>query len=621
MQESGSESLGTDQSDDVSSGNQFNLTNIPAKIDASSGITTAAIQRLPEILVYGSDMDEIVEDGKINQLMDYIERIAGEEENVDKLQFKEYLEQPKRQRYSSRNYETDKDNEDELSDFSMLENDVDEMKDLANENKSSNFNSKRAINNRKPNMFALATPSNATDGPNIYRPVIRITPTEDERVEQFLHENGHEIQASNYATAETLRKSKTTQSFDCSDGNASDAESFESDSRANSPTIDAERRESQLSVGSDTIQFECKRPSNPNYFYNREDSSSSNKSNVLFERCDSRYSELEYIKGRDDWKDSYERYDISEEIDSDNYHHLRRHSEAADTLEYIRGRDDWARNALTTSLPKIFEVGEPKTVIQNEIDSDEYHHNFSHDEAFRSTSESIVRETRSFESDSRIADSQDRMVTATNDHFASLPKDIDMASDATTGAPANVIFDRNNGINEVIEDLISHEATHNDDIEITVLDLTIDGERKQQQTTAQPMILISEAAEDNRQLKSFSREQIESGTTCIELNTNNGLVKEVTESAKNKLNSSRSADFLHSERTAQTENRSQPKGKMQLEQEYETSQSNNRNVRAKSERYDESFLKPNEQKPRRTLSFENVEDLIQEVSLGPWFHK
>lgn len=616
-------------------------------------------------------MDEIVEDGKMGEFIDYIERIDSNNDSIvsDKLQFKEYLEQPKRLRHSSYNYETNKDNEDEFNDFSIVESDErGQPEDLPNENKSGDLNSKRATNNRKPNMFALAStilPHQLRDENN--RPLIRITSTEDERVEQFLHEE--HIDNSHRSSCDILIKSKTTETFDCRNESVSDVESFGLDSRANSPSSDVNRRESIVSedtdMGSEPIQFECKQPENPNYFYNREDSSSSHKSNVLFERSQSRLSELEYIKGRDDWSDDYKRCDISEEIDSDNYHHSRRHSETADTLEYIRGREDWLRHELhrsrLNSLPRIFEVGEPKMLIQDEFDSDEYHHNFFQHEMFRSDSESSAQVNESTKHDTKMDHIGGQFVAksaenVSNDEIAVDLNDVDRKSlewtdDGTEElasnkqdpivAPTNVLYDKSNDeineineINVVIEDLITHDTTNSDDIEITVWDLTPEPQKNN------PFILISEATDDNRETSTslnqsteqLHPEPIEISITSDEQDINNNLAMENCDTTNNNaINSSQSSvnEFLSAEIEGETRTRQRCQSESEKDTEFElnynrtTAQPNDRKIRAKSERLDSltsGLLKPSEQKPRRTLSFENVEDLIRDVTNGPWLH-
>lgn len=633
---------------DVSSENQFISSDSSGENVQSNGKNIETVRKLPEIFVDGSDM--AVEDSKTNEFIDYIEHIDNDEATVtSRFQFKEYLEQPKRLHYPSYNNDDDKYNEDELKDFSIVERVDYDPKDLANENKSSNFNSKRAINNRKPNMFALATPKHLNDDENnkqyMYRPVIRITSTEDERVEQFLYdENCEKINAAkDHCAAEILIKSKTTQMFDCSDENTSDVETIESEnSRANSPSLDRIRRESLLSNGdSEPIQFECEQSTDPKHFYDREDSSSSNKSNVLFERSQSRLSELEYIKGRDDWKDSYLHYDISKEIDSDNYHHLRRHSEAADTLEYIRGREDWLRNELhhapRKSLPRIFETGEQKIVIQDQIDSDEYHHNFFLSETFYSISGITEQKEKSFNNDSQsysFGGNVSDKVNCSNDTDGKISEycrtniEVVPNREGSMVSRRNVTFNGNNKITEAIEDLITHETANSEDLEITVLDLVSDMVSDQQEKIYNPFIVISEATDDNLTPVTSNPEPTEIPASFGYTDTKNTLC---TENIRTE-NYNRNSDILSNDtnQLMTTEilseakcHREHEKG-MDLEkliEDTEVTQQNNRGVRAKSEMMSQSLLKPNEQKPRRTLSFENVEDLIRDVTNGPWFHK
>lgn len=658
------------QKSDVSNENQFILTDSFEAINPTTMTTTTTsgktieitetiepietvetiemgrtVRSVPEILVDSSDIDEIIEDGKMNEFMDYIERIDNDRMESDKLQFREYLEQSKRTRYPSYNYEADKDNVDELADFSIVTNDEHEPKDLAIEGTANSFVSKRAINNRKPNMFAFPMPNqlddenvNVNENENLscYRPVIRITPTEDERVEQFLNENCEQqiTTAEHAGSAEKLIKSKTTESFECDDENAiDDIDSFESYSRANSPSMDMVRDDSLLS-DADMIQFECKQPTNPNYFYNREDSSSSNKSNVLFERSQSRFSELEYIKGRDDWKDSYVRYDIGEEIDSDNYHHLRRHSEAADTLEYIRGREDWLQNELHArrqiSLPKIRETREPKIVIQDEIDSDEYHHNFFQNQVYHSANDTN-RETDQLYDDA--TDEVDDFPISNNrtDSNAIVESNTE---DATVDS-SNDIFEKTNEINEVIEDLLTHEATNNDDIEIEVWDLETPSTSTNltpddPENRSKPFILICAPADENGKIFTnvhSTHAQDSFGSVPIEIATppvdDNISISDSLRNQNNKQNFCHDTnEFIKSEIQNEVKIRSQHRKKSELD--VGSPQTSDTDIRAKSERPElmrMNLLSPIDRKLRRTLSFENVEDLIQEVSLGPWFHK
>lgn len=591
-----------------------------------------------------------VEDGKTSENIDYIEYIDNADATVtSKFQLKEYLEQSKPLSYPSYNY-ADKNDERDFEDFSIDESVEYELKDLANENKLNSFSSERAINKRKKNMFASTTPKHLSNDENnsqyTYRPVIRITPTEDERIEQFLHDENCEklITAKDNCVIEILIKSKTTQMFDCNDENTSEIESFESESRANSPSLNAMRGESLLSEGdSDPIRFECKQSTDPNYFYNREDSSSSNKSNVLFERSQSRFSELEYIKGRDDWKDSYLRYDISEEIDSDSYHHSRRYSETVDTLEYIRGREDWLRNELhharRNSLTRIFGMTEPRIVIQDEIDSDEYHHNFFQNDALRLISGQRKKEENIFSKSMETGYFCDiDNVNGSDDCDRKIPEladntEIASSTEESLFSPKKVMPNESNEINEAIKDLITHGSASSEDLEITVLNLASDIDSDQQQKLYNPFIVVSEVTDCNQKRTIELNLELMPGTSNVETaeihtTLENTDVKNFlsTESIRTKNTNRLSNDknkFVTSEIISEIKGHCEDATGVDSLEIFEVTQRNNRSIRAKSERLDsmnQSLLKPNEQKPQRTLSFENVEDLIRDVSNVPWFH-
>lgn len=642
-----------------------------------------------------SGIDEIVGDGKIKEFMDYIERIDNNAS--DKLQFKEFSEQSKRQRYPSYNFEGDKsqidDDDDEiLKDYSVIEstdgvaqllpNDI-ELKSNVNET-----NTKRPINNRKPNMFALPKPMITIDNEieqSAVRPVIRITSTEDERIEQFLHENDESYNITPDATnqyphtADILIKSKTTQLLFDSNENLNEMYAMveQPDSGIDSQIFgDDVRRESLLSeMSSDSNQIDFKASPDAKYF-NREDSSTSNKSIALFERSQSRLSELEYIRGRDDWK---EHYGISGEIDSDNYHHLRRHSEAGEALEYIRGRDDWFKNQMNfnqrPSLPRIFEGGEQKIVIQDEIDSDEYHHNLFWNDSFRSASESNTIESERFEN-----------------NFGKLMKET-----ATSESASDFEEISNTEINDVIENIIKHDEINREDIEITVLDLKTDATNSQienhQENIFEPFIIISNAMDDDDEREHsmemsmhqqqpnpdergshFSFIQNMRNAPTEECNNLNSLGKnqnEIISMVENKFDNTepcietefeiisensvvdvldvvneklKTHKFLQNE--IQTENQQKhvdgsgddvaigaeikcesvndeslisKKINMNIHSKIPSSSSSSSSESSSSS--SSSPLADSNKKAKQSLKCENIEDLIRDVSLGPWFHK
>lgn len=603
---------------------------------------------LPEILINESDIVESLdEDANLQKCVDNSWNFDNDDASTEIGESFSILN------YPLDNCESVMSAEGELKDFSIVQCGEYESKDLANENKSSDFNSKPSINNRKLNMFAFSALKQSDDDENkshyIYKPAVRITPTEDERVEQFLHENCEaDDDVKNQFIGEKLIKSKTTQMFDCSDEDPSDIDSLESDSRANSPSVESACRDSLLSdIGSDPIQFECKQSTEPNYFCKREDSSSSNNSNVLFERSQSRFSELEYIKGRDDWKDSDLRYDISEEIDSDNYHHLRRHSEAADTLEYIRGREDWLRNeihhARRNSLGRIFEIGEPKFLIQDEIDSDEYHHHFLQNEMFNESSKYLAKsftesaQARSFGGECLVKNNSSEgnaTIDIDDKSLKSSPecKGSSRIESATVAPNIDITFNNSNKTTETIEGLITHGTTQHENLEITVIDMDENLNMKQTKESCSPFNVISETKNECTELsiESFQK-QIPGrlfptvdivGVPITYFNTDN--MHSVTKITNDNEIQNATIQSVDSQVSKDTKYASPQQNIINFMEKLEISPQKNRNVRAKSERLDSmssNLLMPTEQTPRRSLSFENVEDLIRDVSNGPWFHK
>lgn len=580
--------------------------------------------------------------------MDYIERIDNNVHTSDKQQFKEFMESSKRQRYPSYNYEATKDDDSLLKDYTVVVNHDDSVKIMQNDIEIRN--TRRIKNNRKPNMFALpkliktTSIDNNDDQNQLYnfKPVIRITLNEDERIEHFLCENDDDTMDNVIcSTAEILIKSKTTQLFDC-DENTNEMFKWDeqSDEDNNRSIFDIDERRqsllSELSSDSNHIDFAA---ANTKYV-NREDSSASSKSNTFYERSQSHLSDLEYIRGRDDWKNHYGRYEISEEIDSDNYHHLRRHSEADDTLEYVRGREDWVKNqnlkrySRRTSLSRIFEGGEHKIVIQDEIDSDEYHHNLFWNDKFRSASESRSP-AKLFESNA----------------FTKLKPDNDIQSSS------DFVEISNAEINDVIENIIKRDTINSEDIEITVLNLATDVSPtiEDQKNIFEPCIIISEAIDDerelsmdvnaNRETRSSHYSHIQNERTTPTIDSNNLIVdtttaysmdeneNEIILPPENKFdNIEISNKFLQNDIQTETENQLNDNTVFEIT----TNPSSNRfdpvnKIRNKNESKKNIQIEipmtmknkraSDSSKTKQKLKLENIEDLIRDVSLGPWFHK
>lgn len=261
--------------------------------------------------------------------------------------------------------------------------------------------------------------------------------------------------------------------------------------------------------------------------FTRANSWESIESNVLFKRSQSTFSELEYIKGRDDCR--HRRSIMNDQIDSDNYHHHRRFSEDADNLEFIRGREDWLKNemhlARSNTLPILFEHGNRKFLIQDEIDSDEYHHNFYLCEALRTATELDQRflsnQSQSplpykgykDEADQRdylhrydwkkeslalnaLLDKRSRSKSRDRESKDSLSTSREPSDDKSEGVEINKVL--NNIIDANILQKDSLEKSPTEDIEIMILDLNENKESKAlSNDNNNPLIIITEASEDH----------------------------------------------------------------------------------------------------------------------------
>lgn len=338
-----------------------------------------------------SNIDELVGDGKVQEFMQYIEHIDSETATGDKLNFQEFSDASKRMRYPS--YNTGGEVDEEIDEFTIIVADDIETDEETTESQDT-ASAKPIESKRKTNMFAK-------DSGRF---------VEYERMneaKQLQSASTSDILQSQEKPRESLVKSKTVDQFLSSVGSfASTTDSGDTDALKvdridpeirviESPSIETiTRRESLTSdVSNESSYFNFKRSSDSEsaYAYNREDSWLSYDSNMQFDRSLSTFSDLEYIRGRDDWREHQSSRLIPSEIDSDDYHHHRRFSENSDALEYIRGREDWLKNEMNAvrscTLPRIFEQGDRKFLIQDEIDSDEYHHSFYLQEAVRTATE------------------------------------------------------------------------------------------------------------------------------------------------------------------------------------------------------------------------------------------
>lgn len=338
-----------------------------------------------------SNIDELVGDGKVQEFMQYIEHIDSETATGDKLNFQEFSDASKRMRYPS--YNTGGEVDEEIDEFTIIVADDIETDEETTESQDT-ASAKPIESKRKTNMFA-------NDSGRF---------VEYERMneaKQLQSASTSDILQSQEKPRESLVKSKTVDQFlssvasfasttDSGDTDALKVDRIDPEIRViESPSNETiTRRESLTSdVSNESSYFNFKRSSDSEsaYAYNREDSWLSYDSNMQFDRSLSTFSDLEYIRGRDDWREHQSSRLIPSEIDSDDYHHHRRFSENSDALEYIRGREDWLKNEMNAvrscTLPRIFEQGDRKFLIQDEIDSDEYHHSFYLQEAVRTATE------------------------------------------------------------------------------------------------------------------------------------------------------------------------------------------------------------------------------------------
>lgn len=381
--------------------------------DAGTNINTTII--IDSDCISTPDIDALIDDGKIQEFISYIEKIDENLMTPDKLQFQEFQEKTKRLRYPSYNYSGKDEDEnfsitlietDDPMDFQQIEKQLDErenrLENLSLEtdrlNSSINPYTKNYERKRKTNLYSrdvnqfienekLDTAehmiaSGVENGRESLPPSSR-----NEEIEQPSVDCSDKVEASAVVKPEKLGLSHSFPVFrrklDEIPATVDFPISDERDSSAGLSLEIVNRQQSVAStVSSDSSDIKFYRPALstiPSNIYVHEGSSVSTDSNIIFMRSQSDISDLEYIKTRQDWIDRQNSIDIREEIDSDDYHHNRRYSEAVEMLEYIQGREDWlanrAREHHHNKLHRIYDHGDYRILIREEINSDEYHHN------------------------------------------------------------------------------------------------------------------------------------------------------------------------------------------------------------------------------------------------------
>lgn len=668
-------------------------------LTADAAATTNTINASAgQIFAINSDIDELVGDGNIQEFMHYIERIDNETATGDKLNFKEFSEESKRMRYPS--YNTGGEADEEIDEFTVI---------VADETDETNAGghgsiveaSKRSESKRKTNMFAnyatrfieyermneakLLQSASMPDAQS-QSPKPRESLVKSKTVDQFLS-------SANFAASNEMAAAATV----ADDANATKLDRIEPEICViESPSIETFTRRESLtsSVSGESSYFNFKQSSDSESAYTREDSWLSSESNVLFDRSQSALSDLEYIRGRDDWKDHQIAHHIPSEIESDEYHHYRRFSENSDALEYICGREDWLKNEMNAvrscTLPRIFEHGDRKFLIQDEIDSDEYHHTFYLHEAVRTATElgprflvhgsassgrarspykvlhadidktefiqryywqgqeqlptdesgyeSLPLEKRDAAEEKMIRN--ERLIWIQNENSRSQsPLSIDVnaikvtksespTTDERPGSESDAEYEdeiRSDEINEVIDNIIDArvltedtlEKSPSEDIEIMVLDLAEKKTKKRPNHIVEPFIIISEATDDEA-------EQTEATDATEQICESDVMPPSELVSTKQEhvdvVVDVESFEFVN----APPENDAQINIESNDDKQNIASEKMNSNEMStedhQSKRNDGKQTRINERSAEKSKA-EKFDDLIQEGSMGLWFHK
>lgn len=673
---------------------------LTADIDATSTNTiNADFIAAEQTFAINADIDELVGDGKMHEFIEYIEHIDNEAAPSDKLNFKEFSDESKRLRYPS--YNTGGDGDEEIDEFTIIvADDTDEETTTQHETDAS----KRFENKRKTNMFASDTAR-----------FVEYERTHEAK--QLQSASASDVLQSESKPRESLVKSKTVDQFLSSANfgpdvgtDASKVDRIDPEIRViESPSIETiTRRESLTSdVSGESSYFNFKQSSDSESAcgYTREDSWLSTESNALFNRSVSTFSDLEYIRGREDWKEHQQIRNIPSEMDSDDYHHHRRFSENSDTLEYIRGREDWLKNEMTavrsSTLPRIFEHGDRKFLIQDEIDSDEYHHTFYLQEAVRTATElgprflvhgsassgrarspykvlhaeidkkeflqryywegadQVPTDESGFESmplERRDAAEEkmirnERLIWIQNENSRSqspLAVGVNAIKMTKSESPppttSSALIDgqrlasepdaeyeeeiRSEEINQVIDNIIdariltedSLEKSPSEDIEIMVLDLAEKKPKRSKQFT-EPFILISEATDDDTEATIDDTEPICESPTDDVMQAESSQSK--NEEIVDVVVDMESFEIINAPKdendAQQSVNSASNEEKRQIDVE-KNALIEAAGTQSQAKRSDENQTKINE-KSAQNKKTERFDDLIQEGSMGLWFHK
>lgn len=366
---------------------------------------------LPEITIGSHDVDFsdtndfgaiADDDGKIEEFMNYIEKVDRErEDSENKLNFKEYLDEPPhRLRYPSYNLDGKDLEDDENLNMNVLSDESDEPNDDGSDNPTVKDVSQAFLNAERVLEDITRRRS------SLLGDLSRKSSINEDSTEFYNHSPLQRIQKVDNSPCVSRKSSIDTKMLSPTDSqifiDEIDFVFVENDSQEATAQVETAFKEidtnriqideissmkppqsrsasfagfidfgGSTEVVEDVVRHESLLDVAPKLLGHEHNWSSISDASRRSERSPSHCSELEYIPGRDDWRA------MNQQIDSDDYHHHRRYSETTDILEYIKGRDDWlvmeAKRDRKNTLPNIHET-QSRLDIRDEIDSDEYHH-------------------------------------------------------------------------------------------------------------------------------------------------------------------------------------------------------------------------------------------------------
>lgn len=365
-------------------------TNTVTQITSLPVVTTidSPIPHQSEIVFQIDDVsDDLTEETKIQEFISYIEKLDHEKvdqqiEN-EKYQFKEFLDHPQRLRHTSYNIDDkDLDSFVDVKNFIEYEQQSEVMSRQKNDEQLTVKNYETSMTVNLNDDDGEISVGNEIIEPEIVSKKFYETTMEEVIEPLIIPKKAYEVTAeqqaeseSNFSRDKPSSSNKIDKVFNVNrqESNFSTI-SLESGSRfAIDKTFDV-RHQKNRSPCPSTSSYSRETSLQSPYSCSTDRRSPSFDRHLI--RQPNSFDDLEYIHGRDDWRD-IPSINIHHQVESDTYHHLRRYSETAETLEYIKGRDDWAQHMRSQVLAGIHENDDRSRSsfsIRNEVDSDEYHH-------------------------------------------------------------------------------------------------------------------------------------------------------------------------------------------------------------------------------------------------------